>query len=576
MGQQLPVKPENGGRVTNGFCTPKQDTKVQTMSVCPARVLPIIFIPGIMGSNLRTNAEIQTRLARKNNIAWRADSKAESLKFWNLNPAERQLQLDPLTTSVDGYDSGHSATGNPAETSEQRNSAVNVPSLYHWQRLNLAPSILLTNDTPGTSNSKTRQQKALERGWGEVLFDSYGTLLQVLEQHLNDPFFGGTEPSQYWKKQILNVSPQTWGASSSTNLRPLSAEELKNALKDCWFPVHAMGYNWLKSNHESGSMIADRVRALIAQYSENKFICEKVILITHSMGGLVARAALHPSIGNLQDKVLGVVHGVMPAIGAGTTYKRIRCGFEGNAASPTRHVLGYSGLEVTAILANSPGGLELLPTKAYGNGWLQAQSFDQTLLKLPKNGDPFEEIYKVQGKWFALLNPAWINFAGSYTSGLDQTIKILDQSKAFHSIIENYYHDNSFAIYGADINRKTWGSVIWKFNAKMNENTINNIILEHDSGIGKLIFTSSPDTDNPNTRIFSTLPATVDASLSPAADPGDQTVPIYSTDTQIPKCSAVFRQTGYEHQASYQDEKSIYATLYSIIKIIEKGKGKQS
>jgi hypothetical protein len=30
--------------------------------------------------------------------------------------------------------------------------------------------------------------------------------------------------------------------------------------------------------------------------------------VTHSMGGLVGRALLHPEMGNIESKILGVVH----------------------------------------------------------------------------------------------------------------------------------------------------------------------------------------------------------------------------------------------------------------------------
>src|SRR5690606_39018943 len=112
-------------------------------------------------------------------------------------------------------------------------------------------------------------------------------------------------------------------------------------IKGCWFPVHAMGYNWLQSNMDSGINTASRINSLIKKYQELGFQCEKVILVTHSMGGLVARAVVHPEMGNISDKVLGVIHGVMPAIGAGTTYKRMRCGFEGDNVAA--RVLGATG-----------------------------------------------------------------------------------------------------------------------------------------------------------------------------------------------------------------------------------------
>jgi hypothetical protein len=61
-------------RKAEGFATPKQDKKPQCARFLPKRVLPIIFLPGIMGSNLRMSAERQRELRRTDNIAWRPDS----------------------------------------------------------------------------------------------------------------------------------------------------------------------------------------------------------------------------------------------------------------------------------------------------------------------------------------------------------------------------------------------------------------------------------------------------------------------------------------------------------------------
>lgn len=67
---------------------------------------------------------------------------------------------------------------------------------------------------------------------------------------------------------------------------------------------------------------------MIDEFNESGYECKQVIVVTHSMGGLVGRALIHPMYGNLQDKVAGIVHGVMPAIGAPAAYKRMRAGFE--------------------------------------------------------------------------------------------------------------------------------------------------------------------------------------------------------------------------------------------------------
>lgn len=151
---------------------------------------------------------------------------------------------------------------------------------------------------------------------------------------------------------------------------PLTEEELKQAIKGCWFPVHAVGYNWLQSNDDSGKAIAQRVEKIMADYRQWGFQCEKVIVVTHSMGGLVGRALVHPKIGKMQDKVLGVVHGVQPAIGAATGYKRMRCGFEDPGLGITTltnsiaaKICGNMGAEVTAVLANSRVACNCCPAK---------------------------------------------------------------------------------------------------------------------------------------------------------------------------------------------------------------------
>ena len=71
----------------------------------PRRVLPVIFLPGIMGSNLCiTSEERMQQLGHgkpENNIAWRPDSiSAKNVgKHTTMDAAERQLTVDPTTTA---------------------------------------------------------------------------------------------------------------------------------------------------------------------------------------------------------------------------------------------------------------------------------------------------------------------------------------------------------------------------------------------------------------------------------------------------------------------------------------------
>jgi pimeloyl-ACP methyl ester carboxylesterase len=563
-GYKLPIQPElKCGRQAEGFFTPAEDTLPQIMSVPPARVIPIIFLPGIMGSNLRLKPDRQAELQKKNNIAWRPDSKGASLALINASTATRQRQLDPGQTEVDIYDPASNPTGDAKETADARHDNAEVDFSY---RLNVSIDTPLLMDDPSTKAvRKTKEQKARERGWGEVFFSSYRTVLEMCEQRLNSAFFNGNlDP---WWKGVVGVDPKEWQASAQTPMKPLAEAELKQAIKGCWFPVHAMGYNWLESNKTSGEKTAKRITALIEQYKAWGYQCEKVIIVTHSMGGLVARAVIHPKMGNLDGKVLGIVHGVMPAIGAGAAYKRMRCGFEGgswhDAVAPM--VLGNEGDEVTAVLGNSPGGLQLLPSTAYGNGWLHIKQGDEFIKSLPQKGDPYEEIYKLQDKWYSLIRQEWLNPAGLATSSIQDTLRHLNKAREFHQSIEKTYHDCSYAHYGCDADRAAWHHVVWGIDKKAVIPNVEVLAIAGDDKQGELTVRS----DGAMTRVGRAVTPNVTISLQNAVDPGDQTVPMHSADHQLHsgKFKGIFRQTGYEHQGSYKNDAALNSTIYSLVRI---------
>ena len=563
-GYKLPVNPqEKQGNVSQGFVTPQQDRTPQVQCILPKKVLPIIFIPGIMGSNLRMRSDRQEEIGQDHNISWRPDNTSVTIQQYDDSPAERQMRLDPEVTEVDTYDAEKNITGNRNETSDQRNEAVRYSWGYGgWRRLD---GPLLQGDSPTTKGGRTQDQKARARGWGEVYFGSYQSILAFCENKLNSAF-SNRSIDIYLKNYITNVDPNDWGAHPKASLKAVDVDAIRTAVTGCWFPVHAMGYNWLKSNRISGVDIAKRVSSLIENYQSQGFKCERVILITHSMGGLVARAAIHPGIGKIGDKVLGVVHGVMPAVGAGAAYKRMRCGVESTWYSlPTQigaAILGNSGKDVTAVLASAPGALQLLPSRLYGNRWLQFRRNEELIRSWPEKC-PYEEIYKVRGKWYSLFRVEWINPAGLKTAGISQTLRHLDEAKKFHEDIEDTYHENSYAHYGADTDRKAWHKVVWQVNSTAVFQNVEALSIVADDQRGKLKLVDKARTEKSHEIIF-------DAEMQDAAEPGDQTVPLHSGDAQLRsgKFKGIFRQSGYEHQASFDDKTAIDATLYSLFKII--------
>lgn len=469
-----------------------------------------------------------------------------------------------MATEVDTYDPDKNLTGDAEESAAKRHE---LP-VFHM-RLNVeTDSPLLIDDPYGTPNRKTMEQKAMERGWGEILFSSYGRILTECEQALNS--------NRPWMlAHVLNTDPAKWGAAPQTPMKPLTDDEFKKATAGCWFPVHAMGYNWLISNHDSARLVSARINALIAKY-QKKYQCEKVVLVTHSMGGLLARALMHPAIGNLQSAVLGVVHGVMPATGTPAAYKRMRAGTDEGSfgVSVSAKVLGNYGTEVTAVLANAQGGLELLPSRQYGNGWLQIYHNDELLESLPANNDPYGEIYLLEKGWYRLIRQSWINPARQPNRNFERTRELIRSAGAFHDAIANTYHPLSYGHYGAEASRPSWGKVRWEVGKKYRGVDWDTLAIQTDNEQGELeLFDNREDVvlqDGTTPRKALKNEGSFPVKIAPNIGPGDQTVPVRSAEHQLisGKFSGVFIQAGYEHQDSYKSLPAIYSTIYSLLRII--------
>ena len=551
MATRLLIKPESQGRSAEGFCTPKEDKAPQKMRVMPKRVVPVIFIPGIMGSNLRMTESRQKQLKRKNNVAWNPDRGNEMVSLMHSSPATRQLQLDKSTTQVDTYEPKVNPTGDPHESSDERHSAV-TPSKVLTKSSGCARVLHL----PGSSaTGLSLSEKARHRGWGEIFFGSYRTVLEKCEICLNDFTAEG-----HWSS-VLGVDPAKWGAIPRFRMAALTKAERDLALKQCMFPVYAVGYNWLQSNLQSAIKVRERIESIIREYTSQGYDCRKVILVTHSMGGLLARALIHPSIGNFADSVLGVVHGVMPALGAPAAYKRIKCGVEG--IGPAAAVLGRTAGEVAAVLGNSPGGLELLPNKQYGNDWLRIVQDGRVLKSLPAQGDPYREIYDVEDRWYGLLSSPWLNPAKDKLSGVAHTRGLLVVAKHFHELISEKYHPNSYAHYGVDTERPSWETITWELDSKNSGVPVEAWRVTEDSGQGNIGFLTGERRHG--------MPISPSATLRNSEGPGDETVPARSAEAQSRNAAfrGVFQQRGYEHQLSYADENALSSTIYSVVRIAQ-------
>ena len=584
--------------------TETKDKARHEVTVPPGKVIPVIFLPGVMGSNLRMSKVRQEELHRPDNRAWRPDDMmgaggttavltGNGLGGWfkDASPRQRQLVFDPTENEVEYY---HYTENNSrfdpdgAETKAADARHQNVPD-------NLSPIPPLIGSSgipPGTgplqAQARARQspaQIARWRGWSEVLFTgAYGTMLRTTEQHLNNMISNG-EVHPFWRRTsglgaMLMRDPTTFGASSG---KAISLNDLKK-ISPCWYPVHAMGYNFIKSNGVSAVTIAMRIRGLVNGYKKRGFRCDEVIIVTHSMGGLLARALIHPSYGKMLDdkdvKILGIYHNVMPTIGAAGAYKRMRFGFqerEGSVAEIEAKILGINGAHATAILANSPAPLEMMPGVAYGQNWLKiVDAQDKVLWSWPRDKDTaLESIYlQPPTAWWRLINPNWVNPASippDKGGGLKMVIRRLKLATEFLSSIEKTFHPNTYASYCASRNFLSYGDVVFKLidglHGGSNDpwNKFEPLpekwkLLEDDSK-GQLLVQAGGK--------FLKL------KLQPASARGDGTVPSDRSAQHITGTlfiHGITEATGYEHQNSYADPNVLASMLYSIVQIAKKSK----
>lgn len=399
--------------------TSPPDNSVAVCYLVPDRVIPVIFIPGVMGSNLTEKGKLPG-----NAIRWRLDSAGTAVE-WARPTRGAEFRRKYLTPTVMTLDNG----GEISEGTQQTNEELR------------------------------------NRGWGEVGKLSYGPWLVWLENALNDFSSARGGERDQLIDQLLNAMKGE---------EALVRDAVALSYRYC-FPVFASGYNWLDDNTASAILLGKRIDTIIARYQKENKKCEKVIIVTHSMGGLVARYC--SEVSKYSDKIFGIVHGVMPAIGAAAVYRRMKSGTEDptawyNAAGAVASAaLGNDAAEMTAVLSAAPGPLQLLPTPEYGNGWLKIKD-GKTEYSLPKSNDPYSEIYTVRGKWWSLCEDQLINPLNVQNNPLRRQavtnqdwsafVDIVDNKvKIFHDEIKGLYHPNTYAFFGSSQENKAYGTVTW-------------------------------------------------------------------------------------------------------------------
>ncbi|WP_244940124.1 T6SS immunity protein Tli4 family protein [Herbaspirillum seropedicae] len=283
-----------------------------------------------------------------------------------------------------------------------------------------------------------------------------------------------------------------------------------------------------------------------------------------------------------------------PNSGGMRTYKRIRAGFEGAG----QVVLGRNAAECTAVMANEPGPLELLPTaqyKTWTNGderhWLRISAVGIGQRGMPEEresflgeGDPYSNIcLNNSAVWWKLIREDLIDPAGKEdrerakkegkvfstktrpAPDFDRFARTMKLARSFHQQIEDRYHPNTYAYYAADQHQLAWNEINWNCRPEVPGDPRKARLVADDlNGMMELRFGES------HHRY---------CILQDGTGPGDGTVPAESGAAPKPHVVQLFKHEGkrkghesYDHQFSYKAPISQAVTLYSIIRIVSSSK----
>lgn len=538
----------DGSWVGHTVLTPTAFKTRALFTLPSSKVVPVIVVPGIMGSNLRaatSPAKKANRALSPNDEAWRPPNNwKQDLNVWRTwqkrDPGIRQQVLDGEALEVDNR-------GDITLPKEVRDFGV-------------------------------VEDEVRERRWGEVHWDSYGALLCGLYIRLNHTFEMDANDDvrvlrRHWKA-VMDCDPTRWGVRSIQKIT--EAELEKHA--DYYYPVYAFGYNWLDSCEDSAKRLRARIETIIDFWGKGNRICHKVILVSHSMGGLVARACAK----DIPDRVLGVIHGVMPAFGAPVAYRRIACGTENfspsNGVKENKEagfladVMGNKPELTMPVMATAPGPLQLLPNHLYPHPWLHLcmisrvnnKDVARDLAYMP-SGNPYD-LYRDMKSWYRLIDPQLVDPAKKYHDdprAVERAVNLaIKRAEHFHrETLDTYYHPNTYAFYGADPNHMSFGTVRWQAS---------------DPGAGA-VFTEANlrgavrvgYREKGGRRVKVEGKTILDFTPADQDSAGDGTVPQQSGAGPRGKTKQLFELRGLDHQYAYKDEAALLLSQHLIVKMVQ-------
>jgi pimeloyl-ACP methyl ester carboxylesterase len=210
--------------------------------------------------------------------------------------------------------------------------------------------------------------------------------------------------------------------------------------------VWAVGYDWRQGNRQSGAWLNTHIGDILDREEADEYV-----LISHSMGGLVARACLKDHAGTAA-KLRGVIHVCQPVQGAPVFYRRMYTGAipDLDGGRGLSMIMGRDPEEFATLLSGLRGPCELIPNNQYrsaGRHWLWGppRVSHGTVVAPPS---PFTgTMYTHYRATVAPPGIAW-SLTGLAATALRTR---MDEAEAFHRWLGTYKHPRTWAIYSTTL-----------------------------------------------------------------------------------------------------------------------------
>lgn len=214
------------------------------------------------------------------------------------------------------------------------------------------------------------------------------------------------------------------------------------------------GYDWRMSNLENGRRLMQFIRDTVAPTSTLQ-----PIIVTHSMGGLVTRAAC--TVHGMESMIAGVIHTMMPTHGAAEAYGTQLHGTFSEFAF--RCLIGSTRLEINCVSSGVTGMYQLMPSSRYPHPWatFETELFNHTSPSIPYSIARPYELYRESTGLVGItkhrLYEAGVIDVGAnrYVNDSQRVLRHIldniDEAERYHETnVRNYCHPCTWIMAGTD------------------------------------------------------------------------------------------------------------------------------